>query len=375
MAPVWSRRAFIGALPVFARAQVVASEQKKYRDSATEFELTRLTDPSLSSCYLPPPPLRATSQRSNSLVYCSDRTGSLQAYRMDLKSGESRQITSAAALDKSTVSLLPDDRSICFCDGESIEIAGGRSRTMYQPEAGWRRSGAFAIAEDGNHAVLSEKNAAGYRLRLVTTGRQSATTIAESDLAIHSAATRPKRAGVLYAREDGLWLVNYDGGDNRKLRTGPGAILSSLWSANGRSVFYILKPADRNVYELRECVPDSNEDKLIAPTTHFVAFTRNADASVFVGVSGSKASPYILLLLRMARREFTLAEHRASNANAVSVQFSSNSQRLFYETDREGKPAIYSMALERFVENTEVSNAAYWTQPVVAAFDPERAAD
>ena len=79
---------------------------------------------------------------------------------------------------------------------------------------------------------------------------------------------------------------------------------------------------------------------------------------MFVGVSGSKASPYILLLLRLGKREMAVAEHRASNAKAVTVQFSPNSQRLFYQTDREGKPAIYSMALERFVEMTDVGDAA-----------------
>src|SRR5688572_13762106 len=123
MVSQWSRRAFVCALPVIARAQIIASEQKRYRDPATEFDLTRLTDPGLSSCYLPPPPRRAVSQRNNSLLYCSDRSGSVQAYRMDLKTGESRLVSSAANLDVSTVSMLPDDRNICYCDGDSIQIA------------------------------------------------------------------------------------------------------------------------------------------------------------------------------------------------------------------------------------------------------------
>jgi oligogalacturonide lyase len=265
--------------------------------------------------------------------------------------------------------MLPDDRTICCCDGDSVHLAGARSRTVYTADSGWSRGDAFGVAEDGNHAVVSEKKESAYRIRLVGLQRPSAVTLAESNLPITSVATRPKRAGVLYAREDGLWLVNYDGAANRKLRAAPGAIVSALWSADGRSVFYIHKPVGNVQHELRECTPDSNEDKLIAPTTQFVSFARNADASVFVGVSGSKAAPYILLLLRIARREFTVAEHRATNPSAVSVQFSPNSQRLFYQTDREGKPAIYTMALERFVEKTEVSNAAYCTQPCAGALD------
>lgn len=369
MASLWTRRAFVSALPLIARAQVIASEQKKYLDPATEFELTRLTDPSVSSCFLPPAPKRAVNQRNNTLVYCSDRTGALQVYRMDLKSGESRQMTIASRLDASTVSMLPDDRSVCYCDGESIEVSGGRARTIYTPGEGWERGEAFAIADDGNHAVLSERKGDRFRVRLATMAKQSVSTIAESNLPVTAVATRPKRAGILYAREDGLWLVNYDGQQNRKLRTGPGSIGAALWSADGRSIYYVHQPGASKVHELRECIPDSNEDKFVAPTTQFVAFTRNSDASVFVGVSGSKASPHILLLLRLTRRELTVAEHRASNAKAVAVQFSPNSQRLFYQTDREGKPAIYSMALERFLELTEVSNAAYCTQPGAAARD------
>ena len=288
---------------------------------------------------------------------------------MDLKTGESRVITAAAKLDASSVSMLPDDRTICYCDGDAIQLAGGRSRKVYAPEDGWARAEAFGIAEDGNHAVLSEQKEGRYRIRLVGIPRPSAATIGESNLPVTLVATRPRRAGVLYMREDGLWLVNYDGAANRKLRTGPGSVLSALWSADGRSVFYIHKPGGNAQHELRECVPDTNEDKLVAPTTQFVSFARNTDASVFVGVSGSKAAPYILLLLRVARREFTVAEHRASNAGAVTVQFSPNSQRLFYQTDREGKPAIYAMALERLIEKTEVSNAAYCTQPCAVVLD------
>lgn len=358
-----------------ARSQVIASEQKKYRDSATEFELTRLTDPAISSCFLPTAPKRAINQRNNALVYCSDRTGTLQVYRMDLKSGESRQTSTAAKLDASTVSMLPDDRSVCYCDGESIQVSGGRSRTIYAPDDGWARAEAFAIAEDGNHVVLSEQKSNRFRVRLVSVARPSASTIAESNVPVTAVATRPKRAGVLYAREDGLWLVNYDGQQNRKLRTGQGSIGAALWSADGRSIYYIHQPDGSKARELRECIPDSNEDKFVAPTTQFVTFTRNSDASVFVGVSGSKASPYILLLLRAARRELTVAEHRASDAKAVAVQFSPNSQRLFYQTDREGKPAIYSMALERFVEMTEESDVAYWTQPGATRGDAALAAD
>jgi oligogalacturonide lyase len=84
-----------------------------------------------------------------------------------------------------------------------------------------------------------------------------------------------------------------------------------------------------------------------------VTFARNGDASVFAGVSGSKASPYVLLLLRTTRREMTLSEHKTSAPAEVSIFFTPDSQRVFYHSDRQGKPAIYAVPAERLVERIE----------------------
>ena len=109
-----------------------------------------------------------------------------------------------------------------------------------------------------------------------------------------------------------------------------------------------------NLNSLRELTPDTNsEDKPIADTSQFVTFGRNADASVFVGASGSKASPHVLLLVRAVRRELTLAEHRASDPSMVAPVFAPNSRRIFFNSDRHGKPAIYSMQVDKLVEETE----------------------
>jgi oligogalacturonide lyase len=37
----------------------------------------------------------------------------------------------------------------------------------------------------------------------------------------------------------------------------------------------------------------------------------------------------------------------------VAPIFSPSSQRIFFESDRHGKPAIYTMSVERLVEETE----------------------
>jgi oligogalacturonide lyase len=154
-----------------------------------------------------------------------------------------------------------------------------------------------------------------------------------------------------------LWLANYDARQNYRLRVAEGAIGPALWSPDGRSVYYLSYPPDgtHKLHSLREFVPDSNEDTAIADTSQFVGIGRNADASVFAGASGSKASPYVLLLVRTVKRELTICEHRASDARMVSPVFSPNSQRVFFVSDRHGKPAIYSLAVEKLVEETETA--------------------
>jgi len=93
----------------------------------------------------------------------------------------------------------------------------------------------------------------------------------------------------------------------------------------------------------------------VAETSQFVRFRANADASVYVGASGSKASPYLLLLIRAAGRELTLAEHRASDASLVAPAFAPNSQFVIFVSDRHGKPAIYWIAVDKLVSETDGS--------------------
>jgi oligogalacturonide lyase len=48
-----------------------------------------------------------------------------------------------------------------------------------------------------------------------------------------------------------------------------------------------------------------------------------------------------------------LCEHKASNPARVAPIFSPDSQRIFFQSDRHGKPAIYAMNVERLVSETD----------------------
>jgi oligogalacturonide lyase len=363
-----SRRAFVAALPGIAcAADIIPSQSRKLRDPATEFEITRLTDPAYNA-WLVPPHARSIVSRNGALLYCSDRSGSMQAYRLELKSGESRLLTSASQMDRTTVTYLPNERTICYFDRNTlVATMGSRTRTVYEIEEGWERTPALVFTEDGNHVLVGERRGDKRRLRLITIARGTASPVIEIDEEITFVRSRPRRASLLYGRPDSLWLVDYTGENHRKLRTLAGSPAQALWAADGKSFTYLRIPeSETELHDMREHTPDANEDKRIAATSQFVTFSRNSDASVFAGVSRNRPSPYILLLLRVAHRELTVAEHRARDPRQVTVLFTPNSQRLLWHTDREGKSAIYTLPVEKFVEETEVSEA-YCTQPPCAA--------
>jgi oligogalacturonide lyase len=350
-----SRRSFAAllALPLAAQKnRIFPTEIVRYSDPSTEFEVYRLTSPKVSS-YLPAPYQKAVARRGGFLLCSSDRSGAPQVFRLDLKTGESHQISDVTALDRDSITLLPGERVCCYFDGPILRLGLGIDREIYRIPDGWQRTAGFAVTDDGTHAVFAEQQGSKSRLRRVSlTPKVPPATVIEVEGEVTIPLPRPKRAQVLYRKENALWLVNLDGQQNRRLKTeSPGL---AVWTPSGRTVVYLHIPEQASeLNSLREVTPDENADVLLAKTSQFMAFGENGDASVFVGASRNKASRTILLLLRVTRREFTLCEHKASDAAQVSPIFSPDSQSIFFQSDRDGKPAIYRVRVEKLVEETE----------------------
>ena len=74
---------------------------------------------------------------------------------------------------------------------------------------------------------------------------------------------------------------------------------------------------------------------------------------MFVGASRNLASPDVLIMLRLNGRELTLCEHKASHPETVSPTFAPDAQRIYFQSDREGKPALYGLHVERLVEKIQ----------------------
>lgn len=292
-----SRRSFLtlAVSPYLLRAAghstALPPAMVRYSDLATELPVTRLTDPAFSSL-LPPAASNPISRRGFLLFSCN-ASGTWQAYRMDLKSGSAVQLTEAEALDPSSLTQLPGEKSFCYWDKSRLmttTLEGG-NRSSYKVPSGFETGRGVCVSSDGIYTVFVEKRANVYRLRLLSARSSAATTLAEYEDELRDPLIRPHRASVLYRRGGGLYLANFEGKQGYRLRIAEGTAAQATWSPDGRSVLYLNVPGAGKLNTIREFVPDTHEDRLIAETTQFAAFTRNADASVFAGASGSKASP------------------------------------------------------------------------------------
>lgn len=335
------------------RPAPAAAEWRRFADRTTDIEVFRLTSPEHPSA-MPPPGNRAWTRDSATLLFSSDQGDGWQAFQMNLKSGETQQLTAAAGLDPRSLCLLPGDREFCYFAGRSLfvdALAAPRQRAVCAVPEGWQPDGGVCISADGAQAVFVERAGEASRLRQAPLSRGPARTLLETPFAISDPQIRP-RGGVLYRQgEEALWLLPPGARQPRRLPTPPGRILRALWNPDGGSVLYLQAPAEaRQLNAIREFFVESAADRLVAQTSQFSNFGFNRNTSVFVGASGNAASPCILLLLRVTRREFTLCEHGARQPGSAAPAFSPDAQNVFFQSDRAGASAIYRVRVEALVE-------------------------
>ena len=216
---------------------------------------------------------------------------------------------------------------------------------------GVTRTGMTLVA-DGSVLFAESKDGISRILR-VARAHGGAATVLEVPGAVELVMARPRHSQVLYRAGGELGLVNLDGTGRSSLKLEPGRTGEVVWTQSGATLLYLHIPEDpKELITLREHDPDEKSDKQLASTSQFESVSPNADSSVFVGASRSRASAYVLLLLRVTRRELTLCEHHASDPHMVLPIFSPDSQSVFFASDRHGKPALYRVHIEKFVEQT-----------------------
>jgi oligogalacturonide lyase len=355
-----TRRAMLVLLPASLAAQTRGRSTKprarplpsvgefvRFADPSTETPVVRLTS-TTSSSLLPAPANRFVSVKDRFLIFSSDRTGKFAPFKVDLRSGLLRQIAGTSNLSPLSLSLAPHERSLYFIDGGELKEA---DLTRPKVETLADNVASFSVAPAGS-GVFAVR---GGKLQHVN-GREI-TTLAE-DVSDECLAQPGTQAGCLFMRHQGdgmheFWCASVsNAGAARPVLLASGRISDPYWTPQGESIIF-LRDVSRGgtlFSEIHEAAVSGGAESLVTTTSQFAAFSPNGDGSVFVGASRSKAQPVVMLLLRSGRSEMTLCEHHSSQPAQVCPVFSPDAKRVYFQSDRQGKTAIYSVNVELLVE-------------------------
>lgn len=323
----------------------------RFNDPATENAVVRLTSPGTASL-LPQPTNRFISLKGRFLVFSSDRNGHFNPFRADLRTGALTQIAETEALRAESLCLDEQDRMMRLVEGDRLvemTLAGHKTRVVADGVS------AYSLVREASEFVVVRRKRLEYLSR---SGPVLAEDVADWCL-VNPGATACLFGRELSSTERDFWCVGLQPGQTKKpVKVASGMISNPRWSPDGRSVLFLRSVAAETALlsEVREVPLESLVESTVAKTSQFAAFNANDDGSVFVGASRSKAQPNVILLLRSVGRELTLCEHRAHDASAVAPVFSPDSRRVYFQSDRDGKSAIYSINVEAMIEPSAKSN-------------------
>jgi hypothetical protein len=349
-----TRRAMLAAaLPASLLAQASRSRPKakplpsvgefvRFADPTTETYVVRLTSLKSSNA-LPAAANRFVSLKERYLLFSSDRNGQLSPFRLDLRTGAVRQIAESSDLLPESLCLDSKERWLYFIDGSQLRRVDLSKRQA--AETLNNNVTAFSLSQASSIFFLSGGN-------LQRLDGDSVSTLATG--AGQTCLAQPGGKGCLFTREIGaaereFW---YATSTAKPVLLAKGSISDPFWAPDGQSLIFLrdVKAPAVTVAEIHEVGVDGAAEHCVAPTSQFASFSPNFDGTVFVGASRSKAQPNVVLLLRSAKREMTLCEHHSSRPAAVSPVFSPDARRVYFQSDEEGKPAIYSVNVELLVE-------------------------
>ena len=394
-----TRRAFLSAAaPVLAaqrparKGSKIPSEKVEIADPLTERPLFRLTNPAILH-HLPHYHHCFIARNNSFLLLASEHSGTRQIYRLNLPKGDMLQLTQGPGIHSYSAAMDARRRDFFYLQQDTLKQAsprGGREKVLYRSPTGWRPTGHLTVSDDGRFAALVEikpgQQVDGFeeqfrrqprcRIQVVDVERKANWTAAEQDHWLAHPQFRPRTRDLLYAHEgpwghvDGrLRFSSLDGKYKRNLRPRQGEeeIGHEFWFRYGAEVCYVFYPdASGRGAEIRCVDPASGQERTLSRCSKFGWVSGNQAGSALVGASRSLAGPNIYVLFPQLRREVTLAEHSSSGkpypiagakredpyASWPEPVFSADSEWIYFVSDREGKPAVYSMNVSDLVEAT-----------------------
>ena len=317
-------------------------------DPVTENLVVRLTNPTYTSIN-PPAQNHHVSSKSRFILYGSDRMGAMSPYHLDLKTAVARQLADTKAFRPDTLAMDLEERNCFFVDGDALQqvnLGNLKARTLAEDVSDFHMNGSgntMVVLRGGKLERLDGDR--GTVLVDNVTSRGIVSPAGTTSASLGKKDHRKRRCGECRSRAASR--CNWQRA-RCPARSGT-RIASHCCSCARRRAREVLTTL------LREVSLDGRDEGTVAQTSQFISFAPNADGTVFIGASRSKAQPTVVLMLRSVRREMTLCEHHASHPEMVRPVFSPNSRRVYFASDRHGKPALYVVNVELLVEPTEGS--------------------
>jgi oligogalacturonide lyase len=325
------------------------AELKLYLDPITEVPIQLLTPPGLNSRMLPVV-ARSITRKSDQILIAVEKSNGWQLQWLNLKNGDQKVALDSALLTPESAALLADDRSIIAATTQGklvsssarIKSADLTMELLEGPLPCFDNNSALCIGKSEGQFHLLRWNFADGQINRM---HSSQTTLAHL-------STSAKSDSVAVAQGNEILTGSASGGALKTLSNSApnqtsSRILQLLWHSTDTSLLALQTGVENRtqLFNFRDGQIWS------ARTSQYSEFGSNRDGSVLVGASGSKASPLILLMLRLTKRELPIAEHKSSVPSRP--QFTPNSQRVIYQTDRLGKSVIFAVEVDRLVEETQ----------------------
>lgn len=346
----------LAPLPFLAAQQrPIPASKQTYVDPVTEFNVTRWTEESVNA-QLPGQSANGISRNDKQILYASDRSGSWQPYLLQIPGGDSTQLLEIPDLLPSSLRWIVADKELACLTTEGLSlttIAKKKPRMAYRCPSGWQPDGQFVISDDGRLALLGETRNTECRIMQVDLRSGKSRALASAKGGALRAISLHPRYGAILQPADGPVKVLGGSTPLKAPQFVAGQVLDARFDERGGFLLYLVRtttPQPR--MQLQALDLKTGKSELLANTSQFSGFSMNKNGSVFVGASASKAQPFLLLLLRVTRREFALMEHRAKDPQRVRPFFSNDSETVYFQSDRLGKSCIFSVSVKGLIEKT-----------------------
>lgn len=310
--------------------------------------------------------------KDSMLVFASKRTGSMNLFTVDLRSGTIRQLTHGSKIRARGATYSAARNEVFFGDDrvvKALDVKTLKERILYNIPKGFTIAASLSVTADGSMIAFAvvkkpKNDAAGvgqpFQSTIIAvntiTGYAHEVTHEESYIS-HVLINPVDTTKILYCHEGAwdtvaqrMWLVNSDGTGKCALRPEEDPVLRvghEYWFNDGKHVGYqIGKPDKRKYIGILDVATKEYIEYPYADDKHTES---NSTGTMFVGDGMPKHADISIYTLEGGKtKQKVLYRHNSSYEDEEQhphPRFSPDDKSVFFTTDRDGQSNIYIIPL------------------------------